>query len=202
MIGLSPRLRSRSWRLRRSYGFVLQPPVIIGLRRIGFCISAPVLPESRSRRSYRFVLQSPACADSREKASFSISAPAPTSEWVCAAASRARGSPMATLAARSLHAGRPAASTAVLSTMISYCQLISQAKTFLSYGHPHRPVQGVFQRPSRAIFYQGLVLSRPASFNGHSVNNVATMAVLSARSGQMGRSPHSGFAWPISYCPV
>ena len=81
---------------------------------------------------------------------------------------------MATLAARSLHAGRPAASIAVLSTMAAF----------------------------RLIFYQGLVLSRPASFNGYSVNNAAAMAVLSARSGQMARSPHSGFAWPISYCPV
>ena len=38
----------------------------------------------------------------------------------------------------------------------------------------YRPVYGVYQRPSRAIF-----LSRPASFNGHSVNNAAAVAVLS-----------------------
>ena len=112
VIGLSPRLRARSWRLRRSYGFVLQPPVRVGLRT----------PRLRSRSRDSAVTIGSCCSlprarHSRERASFSISAPAPTSEWVCAAASRAHSSPVATLAARSLHAGRPAASIAVLSTM-------------------------------------------------------------------------------------
>ena len=142
VVNISAPALSHSRRFRDTYGFVLRAR---GTRSCDDrTVSAPALPQletppqlwvcaaasrytwtaenrfwHRSRDSAAAIglcCSLPRSRHSCERASFSISAPAPTSEWVCAAASRARGSPMATLATRFLHAGRPAASIAVLST--------------------------------------------------------------------------------------